>query len=1037
MSIIKKFNATQLANLEAIYKVMKSSKITNPMAQAGILAVGAKESGLTIVVEYDWVDNDLPSIKKFNFIKPVSNVQYTIRSLSDKKLEKLKKDPKQWWDFIYGGQGGNSTRSQLFPVVDDYLERSEGFKYKGRGFNQITFRGNYEVFGKQAGVDIVTNPDKMLSLDYAPKIYVAYYEYIYKYTGVLAKWGVKDINQVTNLEDAVGVAFHATAGAGNSKEGVKTAVPEGWKRANLYVSEFYEWIMKKEGLQPDPAANQPSQTLANNQQTANQAGSGQSQTSTQQQQTSRELPVNNAKPNSELSGTGIKNLVPTKLKAREIRFQLPPQPDTQKDIAINFAKFPFVWYNSYQIAERDIKFLYLSTTSGIPTLKLSFNDTYNLMKDKAFPLDDTNISIFINTLSEQLNPIHLDFKIVNFKLVGKTYTVQGVLDINALYLKRFKSVPKMTSFSALKTLAEEVGLGFNSNIDDTDDNMTWVSTGERLYKFIDKIVSNSYKSDEAYLAHYIDYFYNLNYIEIEKELNRNIKQELGVTNIGLSEMAKVADKNKVTRLFLTNDQSLRDSNSFFSEYRIVNSSTGISLEEGYLTKVKYYDELKKELLVFDVDSITSEGDKTIIMKGSPKDEEFFKNNVQLLYVGKLDSDNMHKNFNYSMVQNSRNLVDLEKVAIELKMVHPNYNLLKYQKVFVLISNQHSTPANSHANNRLSGEWLVIDISYKFDGKSFDQIIKLVKRELDLSPEEIAQEGSSKKPNVEPGKNYDNNKPQQPSTQNLTQPANDPVGTTVSGVAPITNESGDMAVTVPPVPSSPTESSPSKYPIKADSYVRQKRPKVNQIMLHYTAGWQITDKCKFAVEGVQARTLSYHYIIGVEGHIENLVDPIYYAAHGRDANEAAIGISLECLGVTHPEIQQRTGQKATLKYCNDQLDNLRKGTYTKQLYGKGLDYVNLVDFDGNPTTYRNFTIAQEVSDAQLNALGSLLKHLKSRFPDIPSFPGLTAENYKILFPAGTTWKAQVPGLYTHSSYTTGKVDIMPTPKIVNFLKRLRY
>jgi hypothetical protein len=29
------------------------------------------------------------------------------------------------------------------------------------------------------------------------------------------------------------------------------------------------------------------------------------------------------------------------------------------------------------------------------------------------------------------------------------------------------------------------------------------------------------------------------------------------------------------------------------------------------------------------------------------------------------------------------------------------------------------------------------------------------------------------------------------------------------------------------------------------------------------------------------------------------------------------------------------------------------------------------------------------------------------------------------------------LYTHCSITTKKADILPTPKMINFLKRLRY
>jgi len=35
----------------------------------------------------------------------------------------------------------------------------EGFKYRGRGFIQLTGKSNYTAFGKAIGVDTVANPD--------------------------------------------------------------------------------------------------------------------------------------------------------------------------------------------------------------------------------------------------------------------------------------------------------------------------------------------------------------------------------------------------------------------------------------------------------------------------------------------------------------------------------------------------------------------------------------------------------------------------------------------------------------------------------------------------------------------------------------------------------------------------------------------------------------------------------------------------------------------------------------------------------------
>ena len=67
------------------------------------------------------------------------------------------------------------------------------------------------------------------------------------------------------------------------------------------------------------------------------------------------------------------------------------------------------------------------------------------------------------------------------------------------------------------------------------------------------------------------------------------------------------------------------------------------------------------------------------MKGGPQDEKFFSENINLIYNGKLDPENMHKNYLYSSVQNQRNVVDLEKIALEITMGNANYNLIKFHK----------------------------------------------------------------------------------------------------------------------------------------------------------------------------------------------------------------------------------------------------------------------------------------------------------------------------------------------------------------------
>ena len=411
----------------------------------------------------------------------------------------------------------------------------------------------------------------------------------------------------------------------------------------------------------------------------------------------------------------------------------------QREVASTLGNFPFVFYGSYQIEVSDMSYFCLYYQGSLPCLKMSFYDTLNLMKDKAMPLDDSKIKVFLNPRSEQLKEILIQFKITSFHVSERKYTLEGVLDVNLLHVIKYKSYSNMTSSKVLQDIAKQCGLGFNTNIDDTNDSMTWIQSGDSTLDFMEEVVESSYKSDNSFMSCFIDYYYNFNFVDLAKELDRNIDNDLSVTDRSLSEVSNTENKESLTNLILTNDESFRETNLFFDGYKIINNSTGVSIESGYTNIINYYDTENKELLVFNIDSITSKGTKTIILKGSPQDEEFFKLNKNVHYLGTFDMDNNHKNYQYSLVQNEKNIFDLEKMGLEINMRTPNYSIYKYQKIKVFLSNQTSTPATGIKNERLSGDWLIIDIKYTLSQNAFSQTVRLIKRELELSDSELSDE----------------------------------------------------------------------------------------------------------------------------------------------------------------------------------------------------------------------------------------------------------------------------------------------------------
>ena len=200
-------------------------------------------------------------------------------------------------------------------------------------------------------------------------------------------------------------------------------------------------------------------------------------------------------------------------------------------------------------------------------------------------------------------------------------------------------------------------------------------------------------------------------------------------------------------------------------------------------------------------------------------------------------------------------------------------------------------------------------------------------------------------------------------------------------------------------------------------------KKSQIVFHYSASGQKSDKglstINFLNKTRDGKGLSYHYIIDATGHVEQLVPDGYIAYHATSANNNSIGISLLNYG-----------------YGKD----ANTSSYGKIPSGQEKN-AKLVNYEGKEASYRNITWAQEITDAQLTALRALVIKIKQNNPDIPAYKWEGETTFNKLFPPNnkqgrtTSWKAKVGGLYTHNSVTTGKADILPTPKLVNFFKTL--
>lgn len=430
--------------------------------------------------------------------------------------------------------------------------------------------------------------------------------------------------------------------------------------------------------------------------------------------------------------TGIQNIIEPTIDLKPVEFGSEGDRQSMADIGMK----PFIWFNDVQI-DLISKFR-LSSSSFLPTIFIEFEDKYSYYDNLRFPNDDARVRVFISSRSELLRPIYCEFKVTSFVKSGQnSYRLEGMLNVNRMYIEKIESFNNVTSFNVLKQIAKLSKLGYSVNVSDTDDKMTWINPNERTMDFCKDVIRRSYKSDQSFMFGFVDLYYNLNFIDIETQLNFDLNKQTGVLTGGLNEIQKqlsLAEKTDAMYMYLSNDYSSSTTPNFIESYKVFNNSTNISIKQGYNNVVKYYDWQSKDFLIFNMNSITNEDN--VILKAD--DEEFFQENVNNHWEGTLLSNNVHDNYHFANIQNTMNLNEIQKIGIELILPNPNFNLYRFMKIYVLLINQGMATINPVFNKKLSGEWLIIDIQLFFDETSMKQKIKLIRRDLGYSQEEVSK-----------------------------------------------------------------------------------------------------------------------------------------------------------------------------------------------------------------------------------------------------------------------------------------------------------
>lgn len=153
--------ASAKAGIDALNAAMDAVGFTGKYGRATILGIAGGECAWVPKPEgYSYSAESLPKI----FAKTFSNKPDLIAQYA-----RWKGTRETFFNFVYAPANNGGSLGNTQPT--------DGGKYYGRGFIQLTGRANYTKYGKLAGIDLVSQPD-LLNDDYAQsaRVAVAYFK---------------------------------------------------------------------------------------------------------------------------------------------------------------------------------------------------------------------------------------------------------------------------------------------------------------------------------------------------------------------------------------------------------------------------------------------------------------------------------------------------------------------------------------------------------------------------------------------------------------------------------------------------------------------------------------------------------------------------------------------------------------------------------------------------------------------------------------------------------------------------------------------
>jgi len=436
---------------------------------------------------------------------------------------------------------------------------------------------------------------------------------------------------------------------------------------------------------------------------------------------------------------GIKTVFSSEIKLDELSI---PGADTntkQKVEDVIGLEFPLIKINEYVFNRDEIRSITIDCTEFLPKITLNVVFLSQTFLAKEMPKDGDIISVGIRNRSDVLKIIRNDYVITgvhtmpNFTEAKSPVLMSfyGELFIPGLKSQKNDFSFEGTSYEAAQDFARKHGLGFASNEDNTDDKQIWLKANIAGDIYINDIIERAWRDDKSFYKCWIDLYYNLNFININKQLmsaESEVDMAASITNLdkGWNFGADTEEeKTLTTAKVFSNFPNFKSTPFFITTWRPMNRSSAITFQVGTKMTCEMFEHNKnlyenpksQKYWAVPIEPTYDENktNKTILLRGRAsyvvdKDKKGKNKNPELkranypyvnLYekypwlgvqytISNPDDNNTqwdgnhHRNYQVAKVKNLVNNKELDKLNVHIEVIGNNFNIIRGDKIPVAL-----------------------------------------------------------------------------------------------------------------------------------------------------------------------------------------------------------------------------------------------------------------------------------------------------------------------------------------------------------------